>query len=159
MHKVFIVCLVGIVGVVASADVLRLSEPVASDRGGETFGAALNTDLPAMGLGELVNNADDVLGKDVLIETRVGKVCQKKGCFFVATEGALAIRVSFKDYGFFVPTDSGGKDVTLVGQLVQRDLSPEQAAHFNADIRDGAATLSPGSVFEIVAEAVRIPSK
>lgn len=138
------------------ADVLRLSDPVASDEMSETFGTPLNEQLPRMRLGELVARADSLVGQDVLVDTRIGKVCQKKGCFFIATEGNLAIRVSFRDYGFFVPTDSGGKEVTLAGQLVRRELSPEKAAHFNEDIRDGQPTLSSGEVYEIVADAVRI---
>lgn len=139
------------------ADALRLSEPVASDNDTETFGAPIDEQLPRMGLGALLAQADTLVGQDVLVVTQVGKVCQKKGCFFIATEGSLAVRVSFKDYSFFIPTDSGGKAVILTGQLVRRELSAEQAAHFNADVGDDGSTLSPGPVYEIVADAVRIP--
>ena len=146
-----------LLSMVAAADVLRLSEPVAIDETSETFGAVLDESLPKMSLAELIGNAETHLDRAVLVETRVGQVCQKKGCFFVASDGDVAVRVSFRDYGFFVPTDSSAKTVTLEGRLVKRELTPAQAAHFNSDMRDGKATLSPGVVYEIVADGVRIP--
>ncbi len=141
----------------ASAETLRLSEPVSSSETTETFGAALDETLPRFALSELVAGAREYADQTVLVETRVGKVCQKKGCFFVATEGDLALRVSFKDYGFFVPTDTSGKTVILAGRLVQQERSAKQAAHFNRDLKDGTEALAPGVVYEIVAEAVQIP--
>ncbi len=137
------------------AEGLRLSEPVAEDEVSETFGERLDENLPTMSLGQLVAAAEQHLEQPVLVETRVGKVCQKKGCFFLATEGDLAVRVSFRDYGFFVPTDTGGKTVTLSGRLVQREVSAEQAAHFNSDLDSGA--VAAGVVYEIVADGVRVP--
>ncbi|MEM8769079.1 MAG: DUF4920 domain-containing protein [Pseudomonadota bacterium] len=137
------------------ADALRLSEPVTEDAKTETFGARLDESLPTMSLAELIAAAEEKLDQPVLVETRVGRVCQKKGCFFLATEGDLAVRVSFKDYGFFVPTDSSNKTVTLAGRLVQREVSAEQAAHFNSDLK--GASVAAGVVYEIVADGVRIP--
>ena len=141
----------------ANANTVRLSEPVASDLLTETFGSLIDDTQPSRTLSEVLDEAERIEGQNLLIETRIGKVCQKKGCFFLATEGTLSVRVSFKDYGFFVPTNSSGKEVLLSGQLVQRDLSQEEAAHFNSDIQDGGATLSAGPVYEIVADAVRVP--
>lgn len=140
----------------AAADVVRLSEPVASDAHSETFGQVLNENLPRLGLIELLNEADQHLGQTVLVDTHIGKVCQKKGCFFIATEGAAAVRVSFRDYGFFVPSDSSGKMVTLAGQLVRKAISAEQAEHFNQDMQ-AQGTLRAGEVYELVADGVRIP--
>ena len=142
---------------VAGDEVRRLSAPVVKDEVSETFGAPLDLTLPRMGLSALVEQADAYLGKAVLVDAQVAKVCQKKGCFFVAQEGGATLRVSFRDYGFFVPTDSGGKQVTLAGQLVQRELTPAEARHFAADAMTGEGTFPAGTVYEIVADAVRIP--
>ena len=139
-----------------AAEVLRLSSPVSSDAESETFGALLDEQHPRVSLGVLLANAEALLGQDLLVDARVAKVCQKKGCFFIATDGNQALRVAFKDHGFFVPTDAGGKQVTLTGQLVRRTLSPGQAAHFNADMGDDQPALQPGDTYEIVADAVRI---
>ena len=144
-------------GPVVLADVLRLSEPVASDGDTETFGQQLTEGLPGLSLTELLRNAPAHLGERVLVRTRVAKVCQKKGCFFVASEGATSVRVTFRDYAFFVPTDSAGKAVTLSGELVVREISQTEAEHFREDLGDDDAGLRPGKTYELVADAVRIP--
>lgn len=143
----------------AGADVIRLSEPVAVDPFSETFGEVLDLNLPHVTLAEAVASVTggDNLGKDMLIEARVGQVCQKKGCFFVAMEGELAIRVSFQDYSFFIPTDSGDKTVTISGRLVEKELTSDQVAHFKADAGDTELPIRAGKIYEIVASAVRIP--
>ncbi|HAW79975.1 MAG TPA: DUF4920 domain-containing protein, partial [Balneola sp.] len=38
-----------------------------------------------------------------------------------------------KDYGFFIPTDSQGKEVTIIGELTKKTLSEEQAKHYAED--------------------------
>ena len=101
---------------------------------------------------------DDLAGQSVLIETEIQQVCQKKGCFFIARDGQAVARVRFKDYGFFIPTDSAGKTVKLAGTLRRVELTPEQAAHFAEDLGQ-APDASPMADFEyqIMATAVRIP--
>jgi hypothetical protein len=65
--------------------------------------------------------------------------------------------VSFKDYSFFVPTDSSGKTVILAGQLIQKEMTQKQAEHFNADLQSNSDSIKPGVVYEIVANSVQIP--
>jgi len=139
-----------------STDVVRLSEPVATDAVSETFGAALDESLPSVRLSVLAGAPHEWLGKPVRVDARVSRVCRKKGCFFIAKEGATALRVSFKDYAFFVPTDAGGKTVTLAGELVRVDRSAGQAAHL-ADDLGTADAVAAGPAYEIVATSVRIP--
>ncbi len=97
------------------------------------------------------------MGKAISGEARVTKVWQKKSCLFIAQQDKHILRVSFRDYGFFIPTDSNGKTVTLAGELVQKRLSSEQVAHFKADLKSDTAMLTPGVVYEIVADSVKIP--
>lgn len=139
------------------ADTIRLSEPVVQTDKTETFGSEVNTRLPEVTLATLTSNPDTYLEQPFLLKTRVAKVCQKKGCFFIAQQGNDIIRVSFKDYGFFIPTDSSDKTVTLTGQLVKKMMSEAQAAHFRQDINDENTSLKAGEVYEIVADSVRIP--
>ena len=139
-----------------SADVVRLSEPVESTDRFETFGAPLPDALPPVSLSTLLENGADNLDREILVETRVAQVCQAKGCFFIAQEGEHAVRVSFKDYSFFVPSDISGRTVTLAGSLVRRELSEAQAAHLNEDA-GGDEVVQAGDQFEIVASSVRIP--
>lgn len=89
-----------------ATEVLRLSEPVAQDAKSETFGAELDETLQKVTLKDLVAQSADYVGKPFQLDTEVAKVCQKKGCFFIAQQGNDVMRVAFRDYGFFVPTDS-----------------------------------------------------
>jgi len=139
----------------ALAEVKRLSEPVAVTDEAEIFGAPLNPDARATSLAELLENPADFVDTVVRVDARITRVCQMKGCFMIATIGERAVRISFKDYGFFVPTDTGGKTVTLTGTLIERTLSEEQAAHYREDA--GSDVIRSGTVYEIVADAVSIP--
>lgn len=136
--------------------VIRLSDPVESTDDYETFGSPLPDPGQALDLSEVLGNGESYLGKEILVSTRVAQVCQFKGCFFIAQDGKHVARVSFKDYSFFVPSDISGREVTLAGRLQSRDLSAEQAAHYNEDIEDSKA-LKPGQQYEIVATSVRVP--
>lgn len=138
-------------------ETLRLSEPVEVTATYEVFGSDLPEAGTPLSLGELVNNTDEYMDQDVLVETRIAKVCQKKGCFFVATEGASTARVTFKDYGFFIPTDSGGKDAVLYGTFSRKSISREQAKHFATDLGEEAEVKPEEFEYSIVASAIKIP--
>lgn len=139
------------------AETIRLSEPVEQDANSETFGTKLDMSLPKLSMASLITDSPSHLHKPFQVEARIAKVCQKKGCFFIAQQEQHILRVSFRDYGFFIPTDSSGKTVTLGGELVQKDISPEQAAHFKADLKSDTEWVKTGVVYEIVADSVRIP--
>ncbi len=137
--------------------VVRLSEPVEQTAAYETFGEPLDTSVSPVTLENIAAEGDRYADTTIRVETRVARVCQKKGCFFIAQDGDTVVRVSFKDYGFFVPTNISGRRVTLVGTVVAREITPEQASHFAEDLGDTDAALRPGKVWEIVASSVRVP--
>ena len=139
------------------AEVIRLSEPVAVTGEYEFFGATLPENESPVSLGELIANSDDYLGRQVMVETRIAKVCQKKGCFFVAAEGASSARITFKDYSFFIPTDSGGKTATVLGVFSRQPISKEQAEHYAADLGEAEAPDADQFEYSIVATAIKLP--
>ena len=147
--------LLGLLAQVTVAEVTRLSDPVEVTDDAEVFGAPLDANAESASLEALLDNPDDYLDTSVRVSARISQVCQKKGCFMIATAGDKAVRISFRDYSFFVPTDTGGKTVTLTGTLVERVLSEKQAAHFRQDA--GSSTIQAGKVYEIVADSVSIP--
>ena len=136
-------------------EVIRLSEPVAVTDSAEIFGAPLNENASPTSLGSILDNPDEFVDSVVKVEAQISQVCQRKGCFMIATSGEGAMRISFKDYAFFVPTDTGGKTVTFTGTVIARELTEEQAAH----LREGAGSdaIEAGPVYEIVADAVSVP--
>lgn len=139
------------------AQVIRLSEPVAQTADSETFGSPLDEAVTAVSLEQIAGDGESYVGQSVRVEARVSEVCQKKGCFFIAQQGDSVVRISFKDYAFFVPTDISGKRVTFVGEVVAKEITAEAAEHFAEDLGTDAAPVGPGMAYEIVATSVRVP--
>jgi starvation-inducible outer membrane lipoprotein len=139
-------------------EVIRLSEPVQVTDTYEVFGADVSTWEAPVSLSELVASTENYSGKEITLETEVAQVCQKKGCFFVANDGEHSARITFKDYGFFIPTDSKGKKVTLVGTFEVKELSEKQAKHFAEDAGENSDTINGvQKEYTIVATSVKIP--
>ena len=144
---------------VFAADVIRLSEPVETGDGYEVFGAPVGEAGEPQRLAEIIAASDEHAGKQVHATATVSQVCQRKGCFFVAQDGDAVARVTFVDYSFFVPTDSAGKDVTLVGTFNRKVLSEAQAQHFAEDAgQDPTKVVGPREEYSIVATSVVIPT-
>lgn len=73
----------------------------------------------------------------VTVTGAVGKVCSKKGCWMSVTDGEEEIRVTFKDYGFFVPEDASGLTAVVTGELKVKTLDVKTAQHFEDDRVEG----------------------
>lgn len=144
---------------VLAEDVIRLSEPVEVGDGFEVFGAPLGEVGQPQRLADIIAASDEYAGQQVHATARVSQVCQRKGCFLIAQDGEAVARVTFADYSFFVPTDSAGKDVTIVGTFNQKVLSEAQARHFAEDAgQDPAKVVGPREEYAIVATSVVIPT-
>jgi hypothetical protein len=158
MRFLTLIAAVVALNVLAETSVVRLSEPVEATEAYEVFGAPLPDKNPGLSLQEIIERESDLVGREVRVSTRIAKVCQKKGCFFIATEGDAWARITFADYGFFIPTDSGGKQATLVGTFSRQELSPERAAHYEMDLGEQSNEKDiPPFEYSIVATSVLIP--
>ncbi|RBP51194.1 DUF4920 domain-containing protein [Arenicella xantha] len=146
---------------VSSEAAVRLSEPVIIDAESETFAKDLSTieslptSLAPTGLASVLAAPDAFLNTPIALQLEVAKVCQKKGCFFIGQQDGQHIRVSFQDYEFFVPSDIGGRTVELVGHIVARTVSPQQAKHLSKDLGTANAVAS-GPTYEFVALSARV---
>ncbi len=150
--------LLAMAGGAAAGEVIRLSEPVEVTETHEVFGAPMAQKDAGLGLADTLGAWDQHAGGPVRVTTRIAKVCQKKGCFFVAQDGDAMARVSFADYGFFIPTDSSGKTVTLIGTLERKPITQAEADHYAEDLgEDAPAPLEQDFEYAIVATSVMIP--
>jgi hypothetical protein len=82
----------------------------------ETFFGAKITADDAKPIAELKTLMGDQKELVVKLEAPVDAVCQKKGCWMdlKSAEGET-MRVTFKDYSFFVPKDAAGKTAIVEG--------------------------------------------
>ncbi len=88
-----------------------------------------------MTLAELLAKPRAHDGKTVRVEGQVRKACQKKGCWMELAEGpqGAGVRVTFKDYGFFVPLDSEGASARVEGAVKVTELAESMAKHYEAE--------------------------
>jgi hypothetical protein len=142
----------------AGREVVRLSEPVEVTDDYEVFGSRVDEMGEVKRLSEIIGNENEYLDKQVFVEARVAKICQKKGCWFLAHDGEAVARITFVDYSFFVPTDSSGKQVTIVGTFGKNLLSEKKAQHYAEDAgADPSKVVGPQPEYSIVATSVVIP--
>ena len=98
---------------------------------------------------------------DIIVKTTVTEVCPKKGCWMKvkgSTPGEQ-VRVTFKDYGFFVPTELVGKDVVLQGKYIKHVESIEEQKHLLKDAKrpqsEIDAVTAPKETFRFIASGVK----
>ena len=99
----------------------------------QSFGDKITAD----GATPVVELAKMMEGKDSVEAKFIGKVvecCQTKGCWMTMDVGdGTSMRVSFKDYGFFVPKNTGGKTAVIDG-WAHRTITPvSELQHYAAD--------------------------
>ncbi|WP_057936456.1 DUF4920 domain-containing protein [Algoriphagus resistens] len=68
------------------------------------------------------------------ITGKINEVCTKKGCWLTMDlPNGQSMRVTFKDYGFFVPTTSQGYPVVLEGKALLTETDVETLRHYAED--------------------------
>ncbi len=77
--------------------------------------------------------AQRMVDTTTLVTATVTDVCPAKGCWMMVTDGDQQIRVTFKDYGFFVPSSLKGKSVVLQGVLQQVIVPEADRKHYAED--------------------------
>lgn len=71
---------------------------------------------------------------NVKVTGTVQSVCQKKGCWMKMDMGdGNTMMVHFKDYGFFVPKDCNGKQLTMEGVAFIEVTPVDQLRHYAED--------------------------
>ena len=94
------------------------------------------SDEGAISVRELVERmeADKDQKLKVKVEANIVECCQKKGCWMQVDLGNdKVMRVTFKDYGFFVPKDSPGKTVIMEGTAYYKTTSVSLLRHYAED--------------------------
>jgi hypothetical protein len=113
----------------------------------------------AIPVATVIARPDDYTGNPVLVEGRVRAACKKRGCWMElgAKDGGPACRVRFKDYGFFVPTDSAGADARLSGEVVVKTIAKDDVAHYESEgAKFDKAADGSARVVEITATGVEL---
>lgn len=98
----------------------------------ETFGAEI-TPAGYVEISDVVDGFTDE-HKEYKITGVLTEVCQSKGCWTVIDAGDnRMVRMTFENYGFFLPTDAAGKIVIAEGVGYKSMTSLEELRHFAED--------------------------
>ena len=111
---------------------------------GKHFGATITADN-AITYEELVPKMANTDSLAIKITGTVGEVCQKKGCWMMLVSdqpGVPEMRVTFKDYAFFMPKDLTGKRVVLDGFAYISETSVEDLRHYAEDAGKSAEEIA-----------------
>lgn len=104
-----------------------------------SFGAEFTAEN-VIAAADLLENFDEAAIEDTIQATlrgTVGEVCQKKGCWMtVAASDEQEMMVRFKDYGFFMPFDLGGKEVIMNGIAYYEVTPVDELRHYAEDAGD-----------------------
>ncbi|MEO0897670.1 MAG: DUF4920 domain-containing protein [Bacteroidota bacterium] len=74
------------------------------------------------------------MSEGVKLSGEVIDVCQAKGCWMTLKKAdGTPMRVTFKDYGFFVPKDASGKTAIIEGTAMIDTTSIEELRHYAED--------------------------
>lgn len=123
----------------------------------KSYGGSFES-VPEVALATILANPNAYADKTVITEGKVHRACSRKGCWMEIGEGSNACRVTFKDYSFFVPTNSAGAQARLQGRVetsrVERaavEHLESEGARFQSKGEDGTAT-----EVRLVASAVQL---
>lgn len=117
-------------------------------RYGGSFGASERISLQ-----QLLATPGSYSGKTVTVEGEVRRACSRKGCWMELAESAdaksAACRVTFKDYGFFVPLDSAGSRARLEAVVQVENVKPAHVEHLEEEGASFAKKNADGTADEV----------
>ena len=117
-----------IIGLILSASVGAFAQTGASYHGKKI------SEKGAIPATQLVTTMDGKNKMPAKVEGTVESVCKMKGCWMnVKTGDGQVMRVSFKDYGFFVPKDIVGRTVVMEGTAETTTTPVSELRHYAQD--------------------------
>ena len=118
----------------------------------QTFGTPLSTS-PSYSLSDVLADPQRLAGQTIRVSGHVRKACSAKGCWMElatdSTPSAAACRVTFKDYGFFVPTDSAGAEAQVEGQVAVKRVRAAHVKHYEGEGATFPSKREDGSADEV----------
>lgn len=101
--------------------------------GWESFGERISPE-GAVPVSEVVDLFELDVNREFKISGELNTICQQKGCWTtLKTEDGREVRMTFKNYGFFLPVDYNGKTVIAEGTGSLKVTDTETLRHLAED--------------------------
>lgn len=104
---------------------------------GKHFGATITAEN-AIAYDDVMAKMNNVDSLPMKVTGKVKEVCQKKGCWMTLVSdqpGYPEMRVTFKDYAFFMPKDLSGKRVVVDGYAYVETTPVDVLRHYAEDAK------------------------
>jgi hypothetical protein len=102
-----------------------------------TRGAAISRDAKAIPLATVLEDPASYTKDNVVVEGVIAASCTRQGCWMQLApseeKAAQSVRVTFKDYGFFIPLQAKGMKARAEGVAVVKTLTKEDADHLEEE--------------------------
>lgn len=109
-------------------------EPLAEAISYKSYGEEILSDRAqsVFALNQLMKNQDSL---NLKLTGEIEKTCKMKGCWMtIKTGDSTSMRVTFKDYGFFVPKEGmEGKNTIIEGSVTKTMTSVDVLRHYAQD--------------------------
>lgn len=102
----------------------------------DSFGAKITVDKVSTSKELLAIFNSIKVGDTIKVKfaSKVKEVCSKKGCWIkLDVSEAIETMVRFKDYGFFVPINSKGREVIISGKAFLKETAVKELQHYAED--------------------------
>lgn len=130
--------------------------------GWDSFGAGLSGEAKVVKVGDLLAHPDQYRGQSLRIAGTVDEVCKAKGCWMTLRGGDESMRVTFKDYGFFMPLDCEGREVLVDGTFEIATVPEAEVKHLLEDAgkhEEAVKHTGDGQEFRMVSTGVQMKPK
>jgi hypothetical protein len=110
---------------------------------GKHFGNTIDG-KKAMSYEQLIAKMEKTEAMDAKVSGKINGVCQKKGCWMTMVSdqpGKPEMRVTFKNYAFFMPKDLAGKRVVIDGKASVTVTSVADLRHYAEDAKKSKAEI------------------
>jgi hypothetical protein len=101
-----------------------------------TRGAAISKEAKTIPLAQVLESPDEYTKEPVVVEGVIAAACTRQGCWMQLASSEdehHGVRVTFKDYGFFIPLDAKGMKARAEGVAVVKTLSKADADHLEEE--------------------------
>ena len=129
---------------------------------GDDFGAGIESKT-YVAYGDMLDQLSQNDTVAVAVMATVNEVCQVKGCWMTLQDNDSDMpdmMVRFKDYGFFMPKDIGGRDVIIEGEAYATVVSVDELRHYAEDAgkspEEIAKITEPEKKYAFLASGVRL---
>lgn len=98
-----------------------------------SFGAEISAEGAVSGA-EFLTQLSENDSLHIKVRSEISACCQAKGCWMtMPLEGEKEMMVKFKDYAFFAPMNSVGKEAVVEGWAYREEVSVEELRHYAED--------------------------